>query len=87
MIEHEKFDFNINKDKPWHQFQRTEMLCPHCSVKLKYDLKSKAYIYILGVIFLGSMILSLLNYLPIISVFIAPVLAIPFWKYRKLCIY
>ena len=87
VIENEKYDFIDNEDKLWYQFQTTKMLCPHCRTRLRYGSKSQSYIYFLGLVFLVTIILSLLNYLPIISIVFAPVLALFFWRYRKLCIY
>jgi len=88
VIINEKFDFRRNKNTSWYKFEKTNMHCPHCGVRLKYDSKTQMYIYFLGVAFLLSIILTLLKILPIFSIFISPfILARIFWKIRRICIH
>ena len=88
IIENEKFDFRLDSDAPWYKFTKTTMYCPHCGTRLKYEIKTQLFIYLTGIAFLFSAVLVFLKLIPPYAIVFVPlVLALIFWKIRKLCIY
>jgi len=88
IISNENFDFRLDSDAPWYKFKKTYMHCPHCGARLKYELKTQIYIYFVSTIFLFSIVLVALELLTVYSIIMVPiVLAVIFWKFRKLCAY
>ena len=89
-IEGEKFrHFSEDRDAiPWYKFELSKIYCPHCEIRLEYDIKTRIHIILIAGIVLFFYILGVMNIVPIYIWIIAPfIFSILFWKLRKLCIY
>jgi DNA-directed RNA polymerase subunit RPC12/RpoP len=88
VIKGEKFDFRVDTGAKWYKYTKQNMHCPHCGTRLKYTLKTRSLIYLVGVIFLVTIILATFKLISVYGIVFAPFLtSLLFWKYREICIY
>jgi len=87
IIENEEFDFRSRNRVAWYKFKKSEMYCPHCGVKLKYETKAQVLIFIIGIMIVFSIALAVLGLVPVYSIVFLPfLLLVMFFRTRKLCV-